>query len=266
MGTGLLLLVVGILANGAAFFGLRFLAARASGVRGARAVLGMDHGPWVAVPLARKVLFALAGPVGCYLCAAAFVTLGLLMSGRDVVDGDGTRVMVMPGSPAAEAGFVDEDRVVSVNDIPVADWPHLMGAVAGHAGERIRVVVQRQDRQLVLSPTPGPNGRIGVRPAVEHQSIGVGSALGEGLTEPPRVWAAAAKGLVHLVAGRGEHVEAAGPMGIVREVGQASAPRFGNVLRLLGAMTSYGLWIPTLLAFVFFPRRGRRDPSAPHSP
>lgn len=221
-------------------------------------MLGMDHRPWAAVSLIGRVLFALAGPVGCYLCAAAFVTLGLLISGRDVIDAAGMRVRVVAGGPAAEAGFVDDDRVVSVNDVPIVDWPHLQEAVAAHAGEQIQVAVQREDGQLVLRPTPGPNGKIGVGPAFEHQDVGVGAALGEGFAAPPRVLATALKGLVQVVVGRGERAEAVGPVGIVRNMGQASAPRFGSALSLLGSVTSFYLWIPIILALVLFPRRGPR--------
>lgn len=257
-----LLLLVGGIVNGAAFFGLRYLVARACGVRGVRVVLGIEHRPWVAVALLRRWLFVLAGPMGCYLSAAAFVTLGLLMSGRDVIDERSMRVRVMPNGPAAEAGLVDEDKVLSVNDLPIADWPHLTEAVGKHAGERIRVAVQRQDRQLVLSPTPGPNGKIGVGPAFEHQAFGVFAALGAGFAEPPRVWAATGKGTVQILLGR-EHAEVASVTGIVGAVAQGSAPRLGNLMRLLGVLTSYYLFIPTILALVFFPRREQSTREVP---
>lgn len=101
MGTGLFLLALAALLNGAAFFGLRYLAARVSGVRGAQAVLGADHREaWAGVSLARRALFAVAGPIGCYLCAACFITFGLTAAGSQVVDEESMRVVVVAGGPA----------------------------------------------------------------------------------------------------------------------------------------------------------------------
>lgn len=250
------LVPVGVLVNGAAFFGLRYLVARACGARGVRVVLGIEHRPWAAVALPRRLLFALAGPAGCYLSAVAFVALGLMISGRDVVDEQSMRVRVVPNGPAAAAGLVDDDKILSVNDSPVADWPHLSEAVGRHAGERIRVAVERQGRRLELTPVPGPNGKIGVGPAVEHQTIGLVAALGAGFSSPPKVWASTAKGWAHLLVGR-EHAEVSGATGIVGAVAQAPAPSMGEPMRLLGALTSYYLFVPVFLALVFFPRRER---------
>jgi hypothetical protein len=106
----------------------------------------------------------------------------------------------------------------------------------------------------VLSPTPGLDGKIGVGPAVEHQAFGVFAALGAGFAEPPRVWVTAGKGVVQLLGGR-DHAEVTSVVGIV-----SSTPRWGDRMRLLGALTSYYLFIPTLLALVFFPRRERTVP------
>ncbi|MBK6460703.1 MAG: PDZ domain-containing protein [Myxococcales bacterium] len=261
MGTGLFLLALAALLNGAAFFGLRYLAARVSGVRGAQAVLGADHREaWAGVSLARRALFAVAGPIGCYLCAASFITFGLTAAGSQVVDEESMRVVVVPGGPAASAGVQDNDRIVSVNDVPIRDWPQLRGEVAKSANSPARVVVKRHDGELTLTPTPGPTGKIGVAPPMSRRSIGVGPALASGIVGPVRVWGAAAKGLKRAATGE-ERAEVAGPVSLAKATGEASAEGLGSALGVVGAMNAYFLWIPAVLALVLFPRRRVVRPS-----
>ncbi len=261
MGTGLFLLVVAALVNGAAFFGLRYLAARVSGVRGAQAVLGADHrAAWAGVSLARRALFAVAGPIGCYLCAASFITFGLTAAGSLVVDEESMRVVVVPGGPAASAGLQDNDRIVSVNGVPIADWPHLREEIAKSANSPTRVVVSRHDGELTLTPTPGPTGKIGVGPPTSRRSIGVGSAFASGMVGPVRVWVAAAKGLKRAATGE-QRAEIAGPVSLAKTTGEASAEGLGSALGVVGAMNAYFLWFPAVLALVLAPRRGVVRPS-----
>ena len=254
MATALAFLLLALVTNGAAFFGLRYAAARVSGVRGARVIFGMDHDPWGSVRFARKVVFAVAGPVGCYLSAVLFVTAGLVASGKDVPNEHSMRVTVRPGGPAAEAGIMNGDQVVSVDGVAVSDWTHLREAVAKHAGERIAVAVLRGERKLVLSPAPGPNGTIGVAGAAEHRDIGLAAALGQGFAEPLRVWAETAKGFVQMLVGR---------VTPTMVIDTNKAPLAAQYLRQIGTMNAYYLWIPTILALAFFPRGARSKARGP---
>jgi membrane-associated protease RseP (regulator of RpoE activity) len=249
----LFFLAVGALVNLCAFFGLRYFVARRCGARGSLVALGLEHRPWTGVPLARKLVFVCAGPVGCYLCAVAFVALGTMVGGKEVVDEDSMRVIVMPGSPAEAAGFHDNDRVVSLNGIPIANWPDLKAEVAGHPGEEIRIAVQRDGREIVLSPTPGPTGKIGITPPVERLRVGVGAAIAGALVEPMRLWALVGHSLKETLVGTGVPTPLSGPAGIVRAAGQP-AETTGNAIKFLGVVNSYYLWIPGLLALILFPR------------
>ena len=254
MGIALLLLTLGVLAAVGAFADLRAVVARASGVRGVSAALGFEHSAWATVPLGRRVLYALAGPLGVYLAAAAFMTVGLLLDGEVSIDEASTRVAVAPGGPAAEAGLRDGDRIVAVNEQPIADWAQLKREVARSPGEPIRVAIERDGARLVLTPTPSEQGKIGVGQVVERRPVGFLEALGGGLAAPPRTWASAARGFGRIFAGR-EEVDAAGPVAIVQTTCDAAKPGQGAALKLVAALMSYFAWIPVLLALVTFPRR-----------
>jgi len=136
------------------------------------------------------------------------------------------------------------------------------GRFATRAAERCS---RRSVRQLgeTLTPTPGSAGKIGVGPPVERHNVGFGSALASRVIEPMRVWVAAIKGLMHIFFGR-EQPELVGPVGIVKVTHEASGDGVGTAIKVVGLLNAYLLWIPSILAFVFFPR-GSRAKGSPHT-
>src|SRR5262249_1991698 len=89
----------------------RWAAARAVGMRGVRFLFGGSienadaAGPW------RRAAVAGAALAASYLVAGVFFTAGALTGAYSVRT---TRVEVLPGKPAAEAGMETGDRVVSI--------------------------------------------------------------------------------------------------------------------------------------------------------
>src|SRR3954471_9818530 len=134
-----------ITVNLTAFFGLRYLVARIAGLRGIRSALGIDRTSWAPVPMRWKIAFALAGPVGCYLSAALFLTAGSFISGTTE---NTTTVYVTPNGPAAAAGILDGDKVVAIDDVAVQDWSQLREQVQRHAGLPVRVALRRSGQDL----------------------------------------------------------------------------------------------------------------------
>src|SRR5439155_22829991 len=102
--------------------------------------------------------------------------------GKLVTEQDSMRVSVDPGGPADVAQIHNGDRVVSVDDKPVANWDDLKKAVGTHAGESIEVLLERDGADVHAKVTPepaGPNkGKIRVGP---YQHMVPGPA-GEALT------------------------------------------------------------------------------------
>lgn len=258
---GYLVLLVGCLIGAVVFFGLRYVVAHAFGVRGLDTMLNLDPRPWANVSLGKRAVYVLAGPLGIYLYGAACVAAGVSLTGREVADETSMRVRVMHDGPAAQAGVIEGDTIVSVDGVPTRDWTALKAEIARHPGEPIELAITREGRGLVLRPTPGPNGKIGVGPPVERRPVPWASALGEGLSAAPRSWALSLKTLGGVFRERPE-VQAVGPVGIVRETGRVVALGPGESLYLIGGMASYYLWIPTILALVLFPRARRRAPPA----
>ncbi|MBY5943229.1 RIP metalloprotease RseP [Halomonas sp. DP5N14-9] len=64
---------------------------------------------------------------------------------------------VMEGEPAAEAGLQAGDRVLSIDDQVVSDWPDLVERVRARPGQTLSLEVERNGESKALSLTPRIN-------------------------------------------------------------------------------------------------------------
>jgi regulator of sigma E protease len=101
---------------------------------------------------------------------------------------------VLPGRPAARAGFEPGDTIVAIDGRPVVQWYDVLETLQGSPGKALEIELARGDRRLTVPVTPesetvrdadGKNrevGRIGVAVATSFRSepLGLGAAIVEG--------------------------------------------------------------------------------------
>jgi len=145
----------------------------------------------------RRIAIALAGP-GMNLLLPIVVIAGLLMTGWPTQ----TSLIgsVTPDAPAARAGMLPGDRIVSVDGEEIWRWSELTKAVRGSEGAPLAIEVERGGDRLSLSITPAPfesTVRIGVEQAARSAVIRVsdveGPAAGAGLRTGDEVIALGAR-------------------------------------------------------------------------
>jgi regulator of sigma E protease len=247
-----------LLPSAFAMLAARFLVARALGLRGVR-FFGVHVADGEAATLAKRAVVVLAGLVASYSVAVLFFWAALVINGRVVTDVGTTRVTVLPGKPAAEAGMRDGDRISSIGGAPVTKWEEIAAEISKHPDVATEVVVDRGAERLTLTVTPRGEhgkGKIGVAAAQEHHAVGAGEALASALTQPARVNVDTVRGLVEMLTGRTEG-ELVGPVGIARETARAAKSGAGDLLYLLGILLAY-VWPATAIAaLVLVPRRAR---------
>jgi regulator of sigma E protease len=98
-------------------------------------------------PTWQKLSVVFAGPA-MNLALPIFIfaaTLAVGVDRREAVVGN-----VEPGSPAAEAGLLPEDRVISIEGERIAWWDELEKQVRSRPGERLRLGVEREGRRFDL--------------------------------------------------------------------------------------------------------------------
>lgn len=215
-----------------------------------------------------------AGPLANYLFASVLMFFGFVLGGNLVVDETSMRVNIAPDGPAARAGIVKGDRIVSVNGEGIRDWDHLKRVVSGHAGDKIDVEIDRGSERLHVFPVPmregDTKGKILIGPYAAVQPVTVAEAAVLSVTEPPKVVYSLVKGVARMIAGK-EKPELSGPVGIVKETADAAKTGAHQYLKLLGALSAYLggfnlLPVPALdggrLLFLLFEAASRRRADA----
>jgi len=103
-------------------------------------------------PIWQRALIVAAGPTANFLLALVLFTILFSVIGERIA---APRVAaVLPGSPAAEAGFLPSDRIVAINSRPIEDQSEVTQTVIMSAGDPLRFTVDRAGRQVELIATP----------------------------------------------------------------------------------------------------------------
>lgn len=169
---------------------------------------------------------------------------------------------VLPDGAAAEAGLQPGDRILSIDDEPIADWREFVAKVQPSANTELQLLVQRGDASLSLAVTPQPVdignntiGRIGVsenqsaslfekvRVTVQYSPI---AALGKALERTWEMTKLMLSMLVKLVVGQASLDNISGPISIAQYAGQSASVGIDHYINFI-AMISISLAVLNLL-------------------
>jgi regulator of sigma E protease len=201
-----------------------------------------DKGSYANASLLGRIITIAAGPAANYVFASVLMFIGFMLGGRTVVDETSMRVNPSPDGPAAQAGIVTGDKIVSVDGTVIHDWDELKAAVGSHAGQTIDIEIERDGKPMHIKTTPGgegdKKGKIMVGPVYYVAKVSVGEAAKLSVTEPPKVVYALVRGLGRMLTFK-EKPELSGPVGIVKETAGAIHASAGDAFKLLGAISAY---------------------------
>jgi regulator of sigma E protease len=207
----------------------------------------------------RRAAIVFAGPAMNFVFA--FIVYALLFAAVGAeVPSDQPRVGgVALGAPASRAGLQVEDRIVAVNDRPIATWEQLSQAVLDSHGETLRLQVDRGGSQFPVEVTPelrenrsmfgeeqGSVYRIGIEASHDWQRVGPISAVGMAAQQTYTASAVVLKGLFLMARGRVPLRELGGPIAIARAAGQQARAGARYFLSML-AFLSINLGVLNLL-------------------
>lgn len=100
----------------------------------------------------QRMAIIAAGPVANFLLSIAIFAVLFSTVGEAIAP---ARVdKVVPGSPAAVAGFQKGDRILSIDGQPIKGFTEVQEIVADSAGKTLNVTVERQGRIVRLTPRP----------------------------------------------------------------------------------------------------------------
>lgn len=207
-------------------------------------------------PLKRGAIVA-AGPV--FNLLLAFV----IFTAVTIVDGIHINIPqlgeITEGSPAASAGFMADDKVISIDGKPITAWEGMVEIVRKNANKKLLFVVERSGRQIEISVTPETNktktlfgeeiavGQIGVKNAgkVIVEKVNPIYAVYYGALETGRWTAFIIMGIVKMFQGVVSLKEIGGPLLIADMSGKAASAGIINFIMFI-ALVSINLAIINL--------------------
>ncbi len=199
-------------------------------------------------PLWQRALVVAAGPAANFVLAIVIFAAFAMAVGQITVT---PRVaQVVPGSPAAAAGFKPGDVVSSVDGRRITDFEQLSRYVKLRPGDSLRVDVERAGSVVPLTVTPvrkviddgpgsaqAPVGYIGLMASATQDDVkvtplGPVAALDQGVRQTADIVGVTLEYMGRIVSGRASGQQFSGPLGIAGLAGQAaseatrSAPNF----------------------------------------
>lgn len=143
-------------------------------------VVGAERAASALLPRWRRAVILVAGPLANIFGAIGFLAASFLVGVPVPAWHDQPPVIawVDASSPAAEAGLMAGDEVVTVDDRPIATWRQLELATLSAANRALRVTFRRDDapRDVILTPrseTRYEVGYAGLAPPLPAQVPGV---------------------------------------------------------------------------------------------
>jgi len=208
-------------------------------------------------PVLKRAAIAVAGPAANFLLAVVIFAGIFMLYGMQTMS---PRVdEVQADSPAAAAGFQPGDMVAAINGEKIDSFADMQRIVSDSAGEPLKITVDRNGQQLVLTATPVLHeekdifgnvqriGLLGIRrsPApgdVKYQPVSPPRALVLGAQE---TWFVVDKTLTYLgrvVVGREAANQLGGPIRIAQMSGQVASVSFVALIHLAAVLSvSIGL-------------------------
>lgn len=132
-------------------------------------VAGEEHRAFYQLPIRKRIVIMLGGPAANLLIAIVAYAIVLCGFGipqwsttigsvnECVIDATSEQTECTaadPVAPAAAAGMLPGDRLVSIDGVPIESWTQSTEIIRQSAGETIEIVVERDGAQQTLRATP----------------------------------------------------------------------------------------------------------------
>jgi regulator of sigma E protease len=200
-------------------------------------------------PFWHKLIFIVAGVVMNMVVAFLLLYAVGLYQGETITS---TVIdTVESGTPAAAAGVLSGDRIVSIGGKTVDSWEGVRTEILTHPGEQVVIVVERDQKPVELAATiqerEDGTGFLGVQPGAEYRDLGVISAFGYAGRMTANIVVLIIKGVGMMFSGQVPVTGSqglAGPVGIIQI--STEAVQGGYYLSLL-ALISINLAILNML-------------------
>lgn len=177
-------------------------------------------------PVWARMVVIIAGSLMNFLLPVILFTIVFVSSGIDKPSTEPIIGSVMPLKPAAQAGLLPGDRVISVNSKPIKVWQDFVSTIQINAGNELVLTYERQGvlRQTSVVPeqdSKANRGIIGIVPQLVNYRPGMIESISLAGTQTLAVAANMVVGIVQMVTGK-IAADVAGPIGVAQMAGEVA--------------------------------------------
>lgn len=207
-----------------------------------------DNRSFNAKPAWQRFIVIAAGATFNFLLAIVlffliFVTYGVGTPSSEAVIGH-----IAKDSPAAAAHLEENDKILTINNKPVAEWNDISKNLSGSGNTVVPIIIERAGERQEVSVIPKEsNGRalLGINPVINFQHYSIGESANMAVTGTWHMIGDMLVGLKTMVTGSAK-AEVAGPIGVAQMAGQIAQVGFMYLLQFT-AVLSVNLGIINLL-------------------
>lgn len=185
-----------------------------------------DEKSFSAKPIWARMLVIVAGSTMNFILPVLLFATVFLSIGIDTPSNQPIVGSILPDKPAAHAGLMNGDRILTVNKNEIASWRDFVESIQGNAGNQLNVSYERNGSVNSVSLVPefdqkGNRGIIGVMPQINNYRPGLFESFGLAAKQTYIVCASMVTGIVQMVTGQ-IPAEVSGPIGVAQMAGEVA--------------------------------------------
>jgi len=185
-----------------------------------------DEFSFYAKSIPARMLVIAAGSIMNFLLPVLLFMTIFLSSGIDTPSQEPIIGNVFPDKPAARAGLVVGDRILSVNNNEVTSWQQFVNIIQGNASQKL--VLQYEHNGKIETATVIPEfdekakrGIIGIMPQLNKYHPGFVEAIGLSVKQTYFIASSMLVGIGQMITGE-VAAEVAGPIGVAQMAGEVA--------------------------------------------
>lgn len=210
-----------------------------------------DPGRFNNKSVAQRAGVVVAGPLMNFLLAIVLFALFFTLVGIPSAD-TSTRIgNIVTGSPAENAGLMAGDKIIAIDGKNVEQWSEMVEIIHNQPGKDLHFTIDRSGNIMELNITPQLDteskvGLIGVTPNSQWNKVNPLKALGIAIQRTVEIIIFTFIAIVQMITGKMGVGEVAGPVGIVKLIGESAQVGFIYLVNLT-ALISINLGLLNLL-------------------
>ena len=185
-----------------------------------------DEHSFYAKSIPARMLVIVAGSVMNFVLPILLFMIIFLSSGVDTPSTQSIIGNVFADKPAAQAGLMVGDRIISVNDNDITSWQDFVKFIQVNANNKLTLRYERQGKVQIATVIPefdekANRGIVGIMPVLDKYHPGVVESVGLSIKQTYMIASNMMVGIAQMITGK-VAAEVSGPIGVAQMAGEVA--------------------------------------------